>query len=624
MGQAVDIVNDIMKNENNYEEFGLTVPERIREWEQFNLLVGENGSGKSRMLQMIKHNAQEKCIVFYLDFADYEHSTYRLEESLSDTEKNPLAGKLASGTEIEKEIFLDFLAHLKTQILSIFNVLPCMQNNDLVYTRDKARDILNKLNPSVQNILHREIIIEEDNIYLCKGHRKETVESEWEFLSPGEQNILFAILAVFFIRLENKPCILLIDELESHLHPDAQVKLYELLKQVLEDCNIDHCTCIASHSIFLLPLFDIQELVYMNNSQMQKINGGLYQQIYDNLTGEGPKKKGSLSEFLFSVSAWQYAEYLAECFLDPTTVDIAQSNDEQALQFVKILEGLYDQNKIINVLDFGSGSGRIGRCIELMLKNNEDISKLTSKLKYNVYDLNKISFDWAKNIAWADRPFVSKDDIITSGKKFDIIILYNVLHEIGVDEWVKELKFIFDLLSKDGLLLFGEREVLSVGEKPYGKSGYLVLGKDELGELFPNSDIHEVILPEKMRTATICFAVKKPSAKAGYPKKENVKNALFSLQRNTKSKIRDRDKNGLGERAQSRKCAFYFQQYVNVEEAIEILSQTRKKTVSDSFNRILKDEIAASLNNVNSVPAESSLSSFLPEEKQESANIGVG
>lgn len=495
----------------------------------------------------------------------------------------------------------------------MLNELSNMKNDEFELVRKRAQSILDDLNPSVREILHREIKIEEDGVYLCKGQREVTIESEWELLSPGEGSILLVIFAVLFIKLESKPCILLIDELETHLHPDAQVKLYELLKQNLNASEIDHCTCIASHSIFLLPYFDISELVYMHNGEIGKINGGLYQQIYDDLTGEGGKKAGSLSNFLYSVSAWQYADYLAQCFLEPTTVDRATSTDQQALQLVEVLKILREQKEKISILDFGAGSGRIGKCIELMLKDNDDVLEMIHKLRYNIYDKRGVSYDLQENSTWMGRSYVSKEDIISSNVKFDLILLYNVLHEIGVDEWVEELRFIFSLLAQDGMLLFGEREILSIGERPYGKSGYLILGKDELACLFPESEIMEILLPRKEKLATVCFAIKKPATtKNKIPTKDGVKIALRSLKNNTKSKIRRRDENGLCERSQSRKYAFYCQQYINVEEALELLSP-KNKAPSNLSDR----HCEMPSNNIDIIAKEVKNSNLSPREKKE-------
>lgn len=616
MGQAVDIVKNIMKNKDNYEELGLIFPEYAREWKEFNMLVGENGSGKTRMLQMIKDNIPEKCIIFYLDFANYIHPIRRAGENSLNTDENPLVDGLVLRANVDKGLFLDFLSKLDTQILHMFNELLRMKNDENERIRKHAQNILNDLNPSVKDILHREIKIEEDGIYLCKDQREVTIENEWKLLSPGEWSILLVIFAILFIRLEKKPCILLIDELETHLHPEAQIKLYELLKNGLKESEADHCTCIASHSIFLLPHFDVQELVYMNNGQIEKINGGIYQQIYDNLTGESNKKKESLTDFLFSMSAWQYAEFLAECFLDPQTVDTAQSTDKQALQFVEVFKKLCEEKEKVNVLDFGAGSGRIGKCIELMLKDNEDVFARIHQLKYNIYDKYSVSFDMKEDTTWMGKKYLSDKHIVSSGVRFDLIILYNVLHEIGIDEWVKELKLILDLLSEDGVLLFGEREVLSVGERPYGKSGYLVLGKNELLKLFPGFEIQEILLPNKQATAAVCFAIKrKPGIKTGYPTETSVKRALRSLKESTKEEIQKRIRNGMGPRDNSRKYAFYCQQYVNVEEALEMLKSDSPNSKTQSG--IFQNEPRASLNKDGVILTEILQSGLSPEEKQE-------
>lgn len=615
MGQAIDIVKNIMKNKDNYEEFGLVFPGYAREWKEFNMLVGENGSGKSRILQMIKDNIPERCIAFHLDFANYTHPIHRAGGNLLNTDENSLVNGLLFGEDIEKRIFLEFLPQLDTQILRMFNELLCMKNDENERIRKRAQSILNDLNPSVKDILHREIKIEEDGIYLCKDQREVTIEKEWNLLSPGEWSILLVIFAILFIRLEKKPCILLIDELETHLHPEAQIKLYELLKNGLKKSDADHCTCVASHSIFLLPHFDIQELVYMNNGQMGKINGGIYQQIYDNLTGESDKKKESLTDFLLSMSAWQYAEFLAECFLAPQIVDTARSADEQALQFVEVFKKLCEKKEKVNVLDFGAGSGRIGKCIELMLKDNEDVFERIHQLKYNIYDKYGVSFDMKEDTAWMGKKYISEDHIVNFNTKFDLILLYNVLHEIGIDEWVKELKLIIDLLSEDGLLLFGEREVLSVGERPYGRSGYLVLGKKELIKLFPGSEIQEILLPDKSVTATVCFSIRrKHGTRPGYPTEASVKKALQSLRESTKEKISNWNRDGMGVRGNSRKYAFYCQQYVNAEEALEILKSDSKNSKPQSGS--LKNEVMASLGNTDRMATEILQSGLSPEEKQ--------
>lgn len=585
MGQAINIVEKIMGDKNNYVQYGLRFQQYKRKWEPFNMLVGENGSGKSRVLQMIKDNSKEECAVIHLDFAKNMQVSGNTNESISDTEETAGAEEVTDTEEKElidmlvfrdidrHEMFLDFLKYLDNQILPVFNELLHMNKNENRHIRKRVGAILNDLRPYIKDILHREIKEKADGIYLCKNGREVTIESEWKLLSPGERSILTVIFAVLFIKLFKEPCILLIDEMETHLHPEAQTKLYRLVRQALEDSGEDHCTCIASHSIFLLPLFQIHELAHMNHGRIEKINGGLYQQIYDNLTGEGERKEESLTDFLYSMSAWQYADYLAQCFLVPSTVDEARDNDEQALKFSEVLKGMYQRKKTIEVLDFGGGTARIGRCMELMAEGSSDTAEMLRRLKYHIYDKYCISDKFQKNMSWRGGAYRSKEELNDSRIKFDVILLYNVLHEVSVDEWASELRFMLELLDYNGILLFGEREILSVGEKPYGKSGYLVLGKEELSMLFPKSRIKEILLPEKQKTVTTCYTITKPETRSGYPDIEKVKSALCTLKKSTRDKIRNREKNGLGKRGNSRKYAFYCQQYVNVEEAIEIVEE---------------------------------------------------
>ncbi len=94
MNQAISIVEEIMKNEDNYDEYGLAFPEKIRSWKAFNMLVGENGAGKSRVLRLIKQRASEKCIVFHLDFANFRRNNQGADKFLETDSKDDLIEKI--------------------------------------------------------------------------------------------------------------------------------------------------------------------------------------------------------------------------------------------------------------------------------------------------------------------------------------------------------------------------------------------------------------------------------------------------------------------------------------------------------------------------------------------------
>ena len=572
MGVARDIVKKIMKNEENYLPLGLKMSNN-NEWQEYNLLIGKNGSGKSRIIKMIKENAtKENCVVIHMDFSE---SMYQEEKK----EEIDLARMLIFGKEQDNDAFDKFLIHMNSQVLKIFEQLFDMCKYNELFKKE-AEDILRQLDISIKEILDRSIVIDEEGIALQKANVKKNIQEEWHIMSPGEKVILTIIMAVLIIGTVKRPCILLIDEPENHLHPAAQIKMLKLLKKGLE--NMDHCTCIASHSIIYLPLFEIKQIAYMNNGERQKINGTLYQQIYDKLVGQSANDDASLAGFLQSVATWEYAEYLAECFQEPQNIEKATANDEQALKLRKVLLEQYEKSQVINVLDFGAGSARIGRCLELRLleENDEKLKEVVSRMKYHIYDKYKISEEFEENKEWRGHAFSSEQELLDAKDSFDIILLFNVLHEISVEKWEEELNFIFRLLKFSGKLIFAEREILSMGEKPYGKSGYLVLGESELSKLFQGFKMRRIDLPEKVQEVTICYVIERDGLSNPLVNRDDVLNALKSLVQNSKNKIRDMLQNGTGRTLKARQYAFYCQQYVNAQMALEILNMNKKNQTS--------------------------------------------
>ena len=205
-------------------------------------------------------------------------------------------------------------------------------------------------------------------------------------------------------------------------------------------------------------------------------------------------------------------------------VAIGNAKDPQFQKLLKIISQFTHQEEI-SVLDFGAGSGRIAKCFELLEKEQPNLN-IWKKLKYSLYDKYKID-DSLPEKEWINEKIKSENELIKNNKKYDIIIVYNVLHEVSIEKWVQTLKLIINSLNYGGYLLFGERKVLSKGEKPYGKSGYLVLEKNELKLLFSTKSIEEIVLKEKKQDATICYAMKRSSIQI--PTTEEVKKALIEL-----------------------------------------------------------------------------------------------
>lgn len=561
MGKACEVVEKIIKDKDNSKKLGLKTTYN-RTWGVYNFLVGENGAGKSRLLKLIKDYKQDECNIIYMDFSrlniDYESEA-------KNTSNNDLAYAIIYNRSISKEMKGRFSDSINEQILDFLNELLVMLENESVQKRI-AEDIISNISIHIERMLKRKLVFINGKLYLKKDGRVAEINEEWKLLSPGEKSILVIALAAFTVSMMKEPCILLIDEIETHLHPLIQVEALKLLKEVLKE--MDHCTCIASHSIFLLPAFSIEEVVYIDKGEIQKIDGVLYQRIYNKLVGE----EESLACFLKSVSSWQFADYLAKCFVYPSVVDTVNKNDKQACQVKDLLVSLYQKKESIDILDFGAGSGRIAKCIQLMLEDKTDdvLEIVANKMRYHIYDKYGISEDFVPNQGWHGNAFDSEEALKNSTEKFDVIVLFNVLHEVSIDEWKKELNFIFKLLRRNGVVLFGERRILSVGEKPFGKSGYLVLGDEEVSCLFRNLQVEKRDLPTDDKT--ICYAITKRVEKEAYVDEMCIKQTLQLLEKRCRKEIKRFQERIEGTPVRSRDYAFYCQQYVNAQEALEILN----------------------------------------------------
>lgn len=103
MEQAVEIVESIMQNREYYKDVGLVFPKYIKKWKKFNLLVGENGSGKSRILKILKKRVPPNCIVVNLDFSNHIQS---------NESEDILANRIIFNNADDDERFLDLLGYL--------------------------------------------------------------------------------------------------------------------------------------------------------------------------------------------------------------------------------------------------------------------------------------------------------------------------------------------------------------------------------------------------------------------------------------------------------------------------------------------------------------------------------
>ena len=158
----------------------------------------------------------------------------------------------------------------------------------------------------------------------------------------------------------------------------------------------------------------------------------------------------------------------------------------------------------------------------------------------------------------------------------------NVLHEIDVKEWIRLFRNIRRCLKPDGVLIFAEAKVLSIGEQPYCNNGYLVLGEKQIRALFlaKNRDSGITAFHVNLKKEEKSEFIVIPAQELRNISQDSIKAALDSLIIETFLKL----KNMNDERIECvqkkkkpsftyRKYAFVAQQYINAIMAAEYYSE---------------------------------------------------
>lgn len=553
-----------------FEQWGITGWDRWN-FQKFNLVTGENGAGKSRLLQAIRYACQASevpCV--YMDFTQIGKS-----HAVKDAKNVDLAEVLLYHSQLSQQAYEDFIPFLERNIAEFADYLCQLVSGKAL---DRRRTEINEF---LKEHLGRELHFRQRTCLLtCREESRPPIPFAQAVaeMSPGEKTILYFALAILCMRADErmtKGFVLLLDEPENHLHTKALKKLIGAVKELEKE--VVHAV-VASHSIFLVPLFRFEEILFISKSQICPATSLKYTNAYHTLIGDPDQEGGSLREFLSSLSQWNFSNYLTECLCAPSVSNAAKSTDPQFQKLLTQLEPLTKKDHI-RLLDYGGGSGRIAKCMELHFQLKPD-DPLAQRLTYDVYD-PYLDRNEMPNARWMGQIYNGDEKSRLEPRSYDLVVLYNVLHEVDVREWAAMLNDILALLKDDGVLIFGERRVLSQGERPYGKSGYLVLEFRELVRLFGDSHVAAPIQlsddgdagePNRQpgKDVTLCCAVRGPrSIEVTH---SNVSWAVQSLSLRSAEIVMNYINQGT-KAEKAREYAFYCQQYINAKYALGLLSE---------------------------------------------------
>lgn len=392
-------------------------------------------------------------------------------------------------------------------------------------------------------------------------------EFNYSEFSEGEKT-LFSFVLLFFLMSQNKnirlkESVIIIDEPELHLHPDAEIDLINGIRNIIQDTGQ---LWIATHSINILSHLNIDEVFMVKDGQISHPTKTIQREALSELmTIEERVLK--LSEFITSISDWSFVHFMIECFTNPEVIEVAKENDPQInslREFINVTDG--QKRKML--LDFGAGKGRLYEQASQDEKFNEiiDYYALEPSLDFHSSLVSK----GVKNI------YASYDDLIN--EKFDFVVLCNVLHEISIEEWIPTLNKVIDLLKPTGSVIIIEARTLVKGEK-IGDIGYLLLSEEEIQVLF-GLEQKPISLKHKEEYQNITSVII-PKPNLNTLSNEHLLKALEVLQKNSISKIRNLRNNSESEKNSNkygRQAAFLSQQYINAKLAFDsIVIDKRKK-----------------------------------------------
>ena len=251
----------------------------------------------------------------------------------------------------------------------------------------------------------------------------------------------------------------------------------------IQELNPEGQIWIATHSVALLSHFDPSCIWYVKDGSVS-YSGRKPEQVLEGLLGNEENIQ-KLHSFIDLPDEFAANRFAFECLLPPGVAD-PDAADPQFGQLKGILESIWSDGKEkISLLDYGAGKGRM---ISNLAENSRINPEMLDYVAFDEYAANKDAC--VKNIGrfYSDaenRYFNTMEELQTKkdDKSFDLILMCNVLHEIPHSRWIPLFKDLKRQLKDDGKLLLIEDCKIPVGELPHQK-GFVVLNTLHLKDLF--------------------------------------------------------------------------------------------------------------------------------------------
>jgi len=283
-----------------------------------------------------------------------------------------------------------------------------------------------------------------------------------------------------------KDSIILLDEPENYLHPDACIRAIEELRKVVGPKTQ---IWIASHSVALLAYFGLESIYFVNDGKIDYAGNQIDRALRGLLGSDDGRER--VQALLCEGEKTAFYRFCAQCLLQPKVAE-AKSGDPQITQFGRLVDISLQDQVTLNILDYGAGNGRLAKALGQIESDGAKRPKI-NYYAYNQADGNAKSQrdSCMKRIeelrqpeTWNNYYYEDKTRLLAEQRdKMHLIVMCNVLHEIPPADWASIFRDLHQLLMKGGCLIIMEDQCMPVGELPHDQ-GFLVLCHRAVKKLF--------------------------------------------------------------------------------------------------------------------------------------------
>lgn len=487
------------------------------------VLAGRNGSGKSRILKLVKAllsdkrmraeqqdraamvvqhvpgkttgerlalvNAQdmlERRALFtvdgeivddsVLDFVPKSHSL-RDHRTLTEAQQSKAHQALKSlGIDDIEENALSYLANVERRAFAASH--PALRGHAL--DREKAIAERDRLAQIIQDFLGVAPSLNFDQ----QPQLFDRPVSEAN-LSHGQSLLLQLAVAVHAQGARLDGLVLLLDEPECHLHPAAIVEAIDRLRSLNKLGQI----WIATHCVPVLAAVPPDSIWYVSDGAASWA-GRRPEVVLEGLLG-GPTGRERMAEFLRLPAQFASNRFAAECLVAPSAV-MTGADDPQAQHVRELCQAaVIVATRPLRVLDYGAGQGRLLSAMKERWQVED--KPFDQCVDYRAFEpdpryVESLEGTVAEAYRKTDprRILKDRDQLQTLDENsFDVVLLCNVLHEIPPDEW----RHLFGaegaatrlLAPSDHLIILEDME-LPHGERAH-RFGFLLLDRPHLHKL---------------------------------------------------------------------------------------------------------------------------------------------